>query len=197
MHLLTAIATFMHSTPPAVAAAAILFLAGCAYGPVPVVAVIDIDPTYSLGEFTSAAAGSLAAVVHGNPFGGDQASFAAAVTDAMRGQHFGPETKFVPTAPEVRPTYRVVLDFTGAVLSGTQLCQGAVPKAPQGAAARPGVVSLHAAFCRGARDLTEMQAGITGATDAAHPRFRWLVAATTRELFPLTIPDGDRDADFD
>src|SRR3712207_6296897 len=141
-------------------AAAAALLTGCAYGPVPTVAVIDVDPTYSLTEFTAASAGSLAAVVHGNPFGGDQASFAAAATEAMRGQHFGPETTFVPAAPESRPTYRVVLDFTGAVLSGTQLCQGAVPNAPGTATATPGVVRLHAAFCRGARDLTEVQAGI-------------------------------------
>ena len=175
--------------------AGLIALGGCAYGPSPRVTVIDVDSGYSLMEFTAArGGGTMPTVIHGNLFAIDQAVFNQIVTDSMRGQHFGPPTEFVPIAPIPMPTYRVVIAFNGAPLTGTQLCQGAQPQ--QLFAGPPGSIRVNAAFCRGGRDLTEVEGGVTDVLSPNDPRFRALIAQTTFQLFPPNIFERDRGDGF-
>jgi hypothetical protein len=181
--------------PKSIAAALLLALAGCSYGPSPRVTVIDIDSGYSLMEFTAARAGGvMPTLIHGNVFTLDQAVFDQIVTGSMRGHHFGPPTDFVPIAPVPQPTYRVVMAFNGTPLTGTQLCQGAQPQQLFGGP--PGAIRINAAFCRGGRDLTEVEGGVTDVFSPDDPRFRALVAQTTFQLFPPNLYEYDRGGSF-
>lgn len=171
--------------------ASLLAVAGCSYGPTPRVTMIDVDSGYSLSEFSAARAGGvMPTLIHGNVFPVEQAVFDQIVTESMRGQHFGPPTNFVPVAATPQPTYRVVMAFNGTPLTGTQLCQGAEPQQLFGG--RPGSVRINAAFCRGGRDLTEVEGGVTDVFSPNDPRFRALVAQTTFQLFPPNVFERDR-----
>jgi hypothetical protein len=145
----------------------------------------EIAPTYSPGEFAYAGAGrDLRVVVVGNPFGGNRADFERAVTDAMRGQHWGQRTNFTTVpGPSARDRYRVVLLFDPPrSLNGARLCHDDPSTLPSQPTA-DGIV-LFAAFCRGKRSRTEIKGYISSASGQADPVFRSLVGQVTNGLFP-------------
>ncbi len=162
---------------------AALLLAAC--GPPVRLTQQAVSPSYTAGEFAYAAGGrDLQVVVAGTPFGGDPATFARAVTDAMQGRHWGPATVFTAApGPSAQPAYSVVMLFDPPpTLTGGRLCRGdpsALPVAP--AADR---LTLLAAFCRSGRSLTELRGSIPAVSGPDDPIFAELVGQVTNGLFP-------------
>jgi len=174
--------------------AVLLAAASCAPGNVRLT-LQEASPTYGPGDFAYAGAGrDMHVVVVGNPFGGDEAAFGRAVTDAMQGRHWGQRTNFTTTpGPDARVRYRVVLLFDPPVaFNGARLCRrpdSALPTQSGG-----GDVVLFAGFCRGKKVLTQIRGRIAGATGPDDPAFRELVGQVTNGLFP---PDRGHDRDDD
>lgn len=146
---------------------------------------LDISPTYDPGEFARAAAGrDLHVVIVGNPFGGDQAAFGTAVTDAMQGRHWGQPTNFTTTpGAEAHLTYRVVLVFDPPRgMNAARQCREealAVQTIPTG-----DEINLSGAFCRGRNPMTRIWGRVSGAAGPQDPGFRELVGQVTNGLFP-------------
>ncbi len=166
------------------ALAALLPLAACATGGVSL-SHQEVDTAYSPGEFAYAGAGrDLRVDVVGNPFGGDRAAFAAAVTDAMQGRHWGQRTNFTTTPGETaRPKYRVLMLFDPPVsLNAMRLCPEQPSALPTVAAGDE--VVLFAAFCRDGKSLTSIKGRVSGVAGARDPIFRELVGGVTNGLFP-------------
>lgn len=164
--------------------AALFAAASCAPGGVRL-SLQEISTAYNPGEFAYAGAGrDLRVVVVGNPFGGDQAAFDKAVTDAMQGQHWGQRTNFTSTpGPDARETYRVVLLFDPPIdFNGSHLCRRSATALPTQSSG--GEIALFGAFCRGKRSLTEIKGQIDGAAGPDDPAFRALVGQVTNGLFP-------------
>lgn len=145
----------------------------------------EVSPSYKAGEFGYAGArGALRVIVAGDSLGVDAASLGKAVTDAMRGRHWGPRTNFTTLDhPGIRPSYRVVMMFNPApTMVGMRLCRedpATLPMVP----AKGGIV-LFSAFCRGSESLTEIKGRITGAASPDNPGFAELVGQVTHALFP-------------
>lgn len=176
--------------PKLVAAALLTVTTACATGGVSLT-LRDVDTAYSAGEFAYAGAGrDLRVVVAGNPFGGDAAAFAAVVTDAMQGRHWGQRTNFTTSPGEdARESYRVLMLFhPSATLNSTRLCRDEASALPTEAAGDG--IALFGAFCRGDKALTSIKGRISGATAAQDPAFRELVGQVTNGLFP---PERDRE----
>lgn len=145
----------------------------------------EISPVYKAGEFAYAGAGrDLRVVVAGNPFGGDQPSFAQAVTGYMQGNHWGQATNFTTNPGEsARDSYHVVMLFNPPkTFPGIKLCREQPADLPR--EARNGGVVLFAAFCRRNESLTEIKGFIETADGPADPNFGDLVAQITNGLFP-------------
>ncbi len=166
--------------------AAFVVVAACAAGGVRLTQ-LDVTPTYSPGEFAYAAAGrDLHVVIVGNPFGGDQAAFEAAVTDAMQGRHWGQPTNFTTTPGEdARPSFRVVLIFDPPVgMNAARQCREealAVQTVPA-----DDEIQLSGAFCSGDNARTRIRGRVSGAAGPQDPAFRELVGQVTNGLFPPT-----------
>lgn len=164
--------------------AAMAGLAACAGGGVRLTQQ-EAAPTYSPGEFAYAGAGrDLRVVVLGNPFGGDPAAFARAVTDAMQGRHWGQRANFTTEpGPSARQRYRVVMLFDpGPGLNRYSLCDEPAESLPRDAAGEG--VTLFAAFCRGKRLRSSIKGYVGAASGTSDPAFRELVGQVTNGLFP-------------
>ncbi len=142
--------------------------------------------SYNAGEFGYAAGGrDLRVVVVGNPFGGDQAAFERAVTDAMQGRSPSQKTNFATSpGPSARKEYRVVMVFNPPNnLVGDKVCQGDPPSLPT-AAGEGTAVALVAVFCRSDQGLTQVRGDIDAAAGPDDPIFAELVGQSTQALFP-------------
>lgn len=168
-----------------IALLAALAVASCAPGGVKLW-LHEVDTAYRFGEFTYATAGGrdLRVVAAGNPFGGDPAAFGRAVTDAMQGRNRGKPVDFSTVlGPDTREVYRVVLLFDPPVsFNGVRLCRMDPADLPTRADAAD--ITLHGAFCRGRKSLTEIKGRIAGASGSTDPVFRELVGRITFNLFP-------------
>lgn len=142
--------------------------------------------SYNAGEFGYAAGGrDLRVIVVGNPFGGDQAAFQRAVTDAMQGRNHGQQTNFTTNpGPSARADYRVVMVFNPpGNLIADKICQSdpaSVPTTPGGGTA----VTLVGVFCRADRSLTQVRGEVDAAAGIDDPVFAALVGQSTQALFP-------------
>jgi hypothetical protein len=126
----------------------------------------------------------LRVIIVGNPFGGDQAAFEAAVTDAMQGRHSGQATNFTTTpGPSAREIYRVVMMFDPPKgLSADTTCQSD-PASLSSTAGEGTAVSVLAAFCRSERALTQVRGDIEAAAGPDDPAFVALIGDTVQALF--------------
>jgi len=150
----------------------------------------DVNTAYSPGEFAYAGAGrDLRVEIVGNPFGGDAAAFAAAVTDAMKGQHWGQPTNFTTTPGEsARTDYRVMMLFNPPVnLNAMRLCREGASTLPTEATGDG--IALFGAFCLGDKELTAIKGKVSSTSGPRDPAFRNLVGQVTHGLFP---PERDR-----
>jgi len=166
------------------ALASLFLIVACAPGSVRLTR-LDISPTYDPGEFAFVAAGrDLHVEIVGNPFGGDQAAFEAAVTDAMQGRHWGQRTNFTTTPGEdARLTHRVVFLFDPLPSqNGSRLCRGEATDLRTERVA--GEIALFGAFCREETARSRIRGHIAAATGPEDPAFRELVGQVTRSLFP-------------
>jgi hypothetical protein len=174
------------------ALAAILALAGCAGAAI--VHGTDIDDGYSTAEIGYAAGGGgLGVEVIGNPFGGDDAAFAAAVADAIQGANSGPRVRFVPP-PEAtpRPEYRLRMIFNGPEASRAGIFCAGTPTVPASAGAED--LRVLAGFCRGDRALTYLAASTGPASGPDDPAFRYFLRQVTAQALPANrgFPDSDQ-----
>lgn len=141
-----------------------------------------LSPLYDARVPAAVGGRDLLVEVQGNPFGTDPTGFAQAVTDAMQG-HTGIQPPHFTTAPgdTWHRLYRVVVAFNPAEAVGQdELCARTVATAP----AAGGVV-VYGAFCEGRRALSSAANGAPPVADAQAPDFRRMMAALTRDLFPL------------
>ena len=178
--------------PLAIMGAACLFLGACDA----IIVEERVGPGWSYynGDLTYATRnGNIVTHVAGNPFGGDQTAFAAAVRKMMYGQTAGRPFEFVAQADEKSATpYNVVLAFNApANIDGHDLCASGNKTAttPAGATLRAAI-----AFCEGDHlksDAFARAGNITGLNDE---RFRSLVEQITRSMVP---PDGADDTGGD
>jgi len=142
--------------------------------------------SYNAGDFGYAAGGrDLRVVIVGNPFGGDQAAFERAVTDAMQGRNHGQETNFTTSpGPSARAEYRAVMVFNPSNnLVGGTVCQRDPTSLPT-AAGEGTAVALVAVFCLSEQSLTQVRGDIDAAVGPDDPNFAELVGQSTQALFP-------------
>lgn len=120
--------------------------------------------------------------VQGNPFGTDPTAFAQAVTDAMQGHTEVPPPHFTTTPGESWSRhYRVVIAFNPTEVVGQdELCARTVATAPGGDR-----LAVHGAFCEGRRALSSAVNGAEAVAGVQAPAFQDMMAALTRDLFPL------------
>lgn len=145
----------------------------------------EVSPSYKAGEFGYAGArGAIRVIVAGDGLGADAASLGKAVTDAMRGRHWGPRTNFTTLDhPGIRPSYRVIMMFNPApTMVGMRLCREDPAGLPVVQPASE--IVLFSAFCRGGESLTEIKGRIAGAAGLDNPGFAELVGQVTHALFP-------------
>ncbi len=175
--------------PTYLALASLILVAACAGGVR--LTQLDVAGTYHPGEFAYAAAGrDLQVVIVGNPFGGDQAAFEAAVTDAMQEHHSGQATNFTTTpGDDARPSFRVVLIFDPPQgMNAARQCREEA-LAVQTVPADDGQINLSGAFCSGDSARTRIRGRVSGAAGPRDQAFRELVGQVTNGLFP---PDRGR-----
>jgi hypothetical protein len=161
----------------------------------------QIDATYRPSEFWTQTAGrDLRTEIYGNPFPVDHEVLVAAVTTAMHGSHFGPETNFIETPGEhSADPYRVRLLFNALPTSGMSLCSDTpldVPPAPAHSGAKGVDVKVLAAFCASGSRITSLTAGIDGVTGPDDPAFTAFIRQVTTSLFPPNNPDQNSDRCF-
>ncbi len=141
-----------------------------------------LSPHYDARVPTAVGGRDVMVEIQGNPFGGDPAAFAQAVTGAMQGHAEVPAPHFTTTPGESwRQQYRVVVAFNPAeVVSQDALCARTVTTSPSAEG-----VAVYGAFCEGRRALSFAVNGTPPVADAQAPGFRRMMAALTRDLFPL------------
>jgi hypothetical protein len=153
---------------------------------------VYMNPSYSPGElnYVAGGGGNMRTEISGNPFGGDQQAFDAAVAAAMEGAHAGPRLRFVTSPSEpAREPYRVRLVFNGPDHANGDILCGTLPAAAPVTSPAAGI-RLLAAFCRGSIPLTYLAASTSGVADAADPRFRRFMRQITYLLLPPQNPEG-------
>lgn len=154
-------------------------LAGCA----PVNTQIgyrDLSPSYNIQNFDTYLQGrDTRVVVEGDTFSLIPQAFGDLVTAAMEGHVAGGDTHFTIRPTNADPDFRVVMAFNVASMGSDALCRTKNPKPEK----TSGVTTLQAAWCwdHGAQSYVSAR---TPATDPNDPRFRKLIGAVTRELFP-------------
>lgn len=160
---------------------ALTALGGC--GGAGVIDYVRLEPGYQPQQFGYAAGGrDLKVDVQGNPFAIPQDEFAALVTNAMQGAHFGQPTNFTSSPGDsARADYRVRLLFNGAG-TGRIVCAG--EPAMIDPSPNRGDVRLLAAFCHNQDPLSYLTAHVSGLQDAHDPAFRDFVRQVTSNLFP-------------
>jgi hypothetical protein len=152
---------------------------------------VYIDTSYTPRDlnYVAGGGGNMRTDIRGNPFGGDQQAFEAAVTSAMEGAHAGPHMRFVTSPAEpAREPYRVRLVFNGTG-DRNSLCGTLPPSAPP-AVSPQGEVRVLAAFCRGPEAMTYLAASSSGIRDAADPKFRGFIRQVTFLLLPARNPEN-------
>lgn len=113
--------------------------------------------------------------------------FAEAVTTAMYGAHIGQPTRFTTTpGPTAEENLRVVMAFN--VQPRYHLCEARDLKPRQ----RVDFTYLQAAWCWDDTTLSYVQGRVPVSVASGDPAFRSLIAGATRDLFPRTIDDRDR-----
>lgn len=191
----------MRPVASALALAAVTLLGACTGRGDTVIYNRHIEGNYTPQEFWTQTAGrDLRTEIYGNPFPVEHDVLAAAVTSAMRGAHFGPETNFVETPGEHNAhPYMVRLLFNALPTSGMGLCAEAPVDVPPAPAGTPGAgydVKLLAAFCASGGRITSLTAGVDGVTGPDDPAFRAFIRQVTFALFPPNNPDRNSDRCF-
>lgn len=173
---------------------AMSLIAGCAGEGQGVIYNRHLDATYQPSQFWTQTGGrDLRTEIYGNPFPIEQEALVSAVTAAMQGAHFGPDTNFTATPGEHNADpYRVRLLFNALPVSGMSLCAEApteVPPTPAPAAGKGADVKVLAAFCASGGRITSLTAGIDGVTGPDDPAFTAFIRQMTTALFPPYNPD--------
>src|SRR3546814_8898872 len=142
-------------------------IAGCAGEGQGVIYNRHIDATDRPSEFWTQTGGrDLRTEIYGNPFPVEQYALVSAVTAAMQGAHFGPDTNFTATPGEHKADpYRVRLLFNALPVSGMRLRAEPpteIPPAPAAAAGEGVDVNVLAAFCARGGRITPLTAGGDG-----------------------------------
>ena len=162
---------------PAIAA---LTVSGCGLAGI-TVAPVHRGPGLSGSEYDyAAAAGEFATVVVGNPFGGDNATFARRVTTILNEENPLQPTNFTTQpGPKAGTKYRAVFVFNTGRQADHTLCQD--PQALRGGPAGTAPITVQAAFCNGAVSLMDVYASASNGDDA---KFRALITQVQGSLFP-------------
>jgi len=159
---------------------------GYAYAP-----QVRTYPAYEPSDLAYAAGGGeMRTEIVGNPFGGVQGDFDAAVTSAMYGAHFGPAVTFsTAPGPQARQIHTLRLIFNGATAaSGYSICDGDLANVPPRQVT--GNVQVLAAFCRGTKPLSYVSARTSGIGAADDPAFTTFMRQVAVLLFPPQNRDG-------
>ena len=158
-----------------------LLMAACAGGGIQV--MNDISGSFDSQNFSSYHKGrDTRVVILGDTLGMNSDDFARRVTAAMAGQNSGGATNFTTApGPSAVQDFRVVLAFNSAV-SGRDLC-AAKAVTPSG---QSSVTTVEAAWCW-ANSAESFVSARTARIAPDDPRFAALIAATTRDLFPLGL----------
>lgn len=140
----------------------------------------DLNPSYNFQNFASYHQGKdTHVVIQGDTFGLDAPAFGEQVTAAMQGKNWGRPTNFTThPGPSATENLRVVMAFNAAPIQHG-LCDGA-NVTPRKAGDK---TTLQAAWCWEDRTESYVRAW-TAPVRPGDPKFRELVAQTTRELFP-------------
>ena len=158
-----------------------LLMAACAGGSVQV--MNDISGSFDGQNFSSYHKDrDTRVVILGDTFGMNSDDFARRVTAAMDGQNVGGKTNFTTApGPSAVQDFRIVLAFNSAV-SGRDLCaaKGVKPSA------QSSVPTIEAAWCW-ANSPQSFASARTASVVPNDPRFAALIAATTRDLFPIGL----------
>ena len=157
-----------------------------------------VSPTNFYAAYTptvlnyAATRGGMLTEITGNPFDVPQEDLDRAITEAMRGAHFGPTIDFITVPPEdYKVPYRVVMVFDAAQgHTEAKLCRSEHGITPQ----TGDRVRVHAALCAKESPLTAVSGSIAEADGPDDPRFRRLIRQITTNLFPPDNPDR-RDSD--
>lgn len=136
--------------------------------------------------------GGMLTEVSGNPFDVPQEELEQAITQSMRGSHFGPTVDFITKPPDdYTSPYRVVMVFDAAPHhTEAKLCRFNHGIGPQ----TGDRVRVHAALCAKESPLTSVSGSIPEASGPVDPRFQHLIRQITTNLFPPYNPDR-RDSD--
>lgn len=141
----------------------------------------QLHPTYDYQTFNSYHRNRDTLVeVHGNPLGLDAAVFGRAIGDAMRSS--GVQSNFTTTpGASAEKNLRVVVSFN-ARPDNRGLCSA--KPGDTGPSARTPITAVYAAWCWGDRVDSEVSTHVAPITGIDDPRFRAMLAQSTRELFP-------------
>jgi hypothetical protein len=116
----------------------------------------------------------------GATLGGHDGLQAAAIAGLQDNVRF--QTRFTATPQTHNPDFKIVLIFNPATnVKATELC-GEPPVAPRFVAS--GDMHVQGAFCRLNDVLTESEGYTSGVKSAGDPRFKALMSAFARQLFP-------------
>ena len=121
--------------------------------------------------------------ISGNPFDVPREDLDRAITQAMKGAHFGPTVDFITTPPEdYKVPYRVVMVFDAAQgHTEAKLC-----RSDHGIKPRTGDrVRVHAALCARESPLTAVSGSVAEADGPDDPRFRRLIRQITTNRRPM------------
>lgn len=159
---------------------------------------VVLSPTSFYGAYTptvlnyASTRGGILTEITGNPFDVPQEDLEQAITQSMRGSHFGPTVAFITTPPEeFTSPYRVVMVFDAAQHhTESKLCRFNHGIEPQ----TGDRVRVHAALCANESPLTAVSGSVAEAGGPDDPSFQHLIRQITTNLFPPYNPDR-RDSD--
>lgn len=152
----------------------------------------DFNPSYNHQNFSTYLQGrDTKVVIEGNTFGLVPQAFGDLVTAAMQGQTVGGTTNFTTHPTNTDHSFRVIMAFN-VKSYGTDLCE-----TKHFAPVKPAVgTTLQGAWCWDKSAQSYVSAR-TAATNPNDPRFKKMIAETTRELFPPHMDYLLQDDDYD